>query len=391
MRILVTMPHRLPVVAEAMPTPELEVAPPSLAVAISTAMVLVDYALAGLAVPSPEPQTVARDLPPDLVEASHPVRAVLAHGTVLRDVLLAQLPPAHAGHTDWPPLRSWLADLDDDRILGLLEAGIRANLTYDQPMHSDADVPAQAVAGLRGTKAKLRRDGSRVLDSWRVADPVERATELLDPATVRAILLALLDGIWDRWIAGSWRDQLAGLRGEVQRAPTPPSGCGGAQWVSLVTGLRPDPQYAAAADRAHRVTLMPCPGLGRSLSLCEDGDRLVVLYTPQRGVTGRQGAAAPRDRPGIALDRLAPLAPTMQALGDPTRLAIVLQLLEHGPLSMQALTDALQVHQSTVSRQVAALRRAGLVEPVDADDQRRIQVRRAPLREACRTLQEALE
>jgi DNA-binding transcriptional ArsR family regulator len=134
---------------------------------------------------------------------------------------------------------------------------------------------------------------------------------------------------------------------------------------------------------------MPCPGLGRSLSLCEDGDRIVILYTPMP--TDDHAANARSGRSGIALFRFAPLAPTMQALGDRTRLAIVLHLLEHGPLSMQQLIDALKVHQSTISRQVAALRRAGLVEQVEDGDQRRIHVNRDPLREACRTLQEALE
>ncbi len=383
-------------VAEAIPTPELAVARPSLAVAMPTAMVLVDYALAGLATPSLEPQTVALELPVDLVEASHPIRAALAHGTMLRAVLVAQLPPDHAGHTDWPALRRWLADLDDDRILGLLEMGVGAVLTYDRPADPETDLPPHAAAGLRGTLDELRRDGARVLEAWRIPNAAERAAELLDPASIRATLLALLDAIWDLWLSDAWRGQLPGLLSAVDRAPSPPPGCGGAQWISLVTGLRPDPQYADAADKAQRLSLMPCPGLGRSLALCVDDERTIVLYTPTPAskevhATEGRAAGAPRGRSGIALTRLAPLAPTMHALGDRTRLAIVLHLLEQGPLSMQQLIDALQVHQSTISRQVAALRRAGLVEQVDGDDQRRIKVRRDPLREACRTLQEALD
>ncbi|GAA2758935.1 hypothetical protein GCM10009872_42950 [Actinopolymorpha rutila] len=360
-----------------------------------TAMVLVDYALAGLATPTPEPLIVAEELPADLVRASHPVRAVLAHGTVLRDVLHAQLPPEHDGHTSWPALRRWLADLDDDRILGLVEFGAYACLTYDQP--TGPDDPAwrspRNVAGMRGTRVALRRDVMAVLESWPVPRAARRSSELLDPASVRDTLLELLDAIWDLWVERSWHEQLPALRAQTTVGPPPP-GCGGAQWVSVVTGLRPEAQYAKAADQARRVTLVPCPGLGRSLSLLRDEDDIWVVYSPayepapEAGPDASATSASQCRRPGISVGRLASLAPAMRALGDRTRLAIVLQLLDHGPLTMQQLVDALQVHQSTVSRQVAALREAGLVE---VDDQRRIAVDRGPVRQVCQTLLDALE
>lgn len=78
----------------------------------------------------------------------------------------------------------------------------------------------------------------------------------------------------------------------------------------------------------------------------------------------------------------------MTALGDKTRLAIVLHLLDRGPLSMQQLTDALEVHQSTISRQVTVLRRSGLVE-VGPD--RRVTVSRDAIRGTAETLLATLE
>lgn len=383
----------LPVFVEARPAPRLEIAAPTLAVAMPTAMVLVDYALAGLATPTPEPRLVAEELPADLVRASHPVRAILAHGTVLRDVLLAQLPPEDAGHTSWPALRQWLADLDDARVLGLVEFGAYTCLTYDQAVEPDdpAHRSPRDVAGLRGSRAALRRDVTAVLESWPVPRAARRSSELLDPSFVRDTLLELLDAIWELWLEGVWHDQLPALRAQTSVGPPPP-GCSGTQWVSLVTGLRPDAQYAEAAEQARRLTLMPCPGLGRSLSLLRDKDDIWLLYCPayEPAPEAGRGEDAPsqRHRPGISVGRLASLAPAMRALGDRTRLAIVLQLLDHGPLSMQQLVDAVKVHQSTVSRQVAALREAGLV---DLDEQRRIVVDRAPVRLACQTLLDALE
>ncbi|MGW0228618.1 ArsR/SmtB family transcription factor [Actinopolymorpha singaporensis] len=361
-----------------------------------TGMVLVDYALAGMATPTPEPQLVAEELPADLVRASHPIRAVLAHGTVLRDVLLAQLPPEHEGHTSWPALREWLADLDDAHILGLVEFGAYACLTYDRPTAHDDPAHRQPrdVAGMLGSRAVLRRDVTAVLESWPVPRAGRRSAELLDPSSVRDTLLELLDAIWELWFERVWHDQLSALRAQASIGPPPP-GCGGAQWVSVVTGLRPEAQYAEAADQARRLTLVPCPGLGRSLSLLRDEHDIWVLYSPayEPAPEPRPGdsateAPSQRRRTGISVGRLASLAPAMRALGDRTRLAIVLQLLDDGPLTMQQLVDVLQVHQSTVSRQVAALREAGLVE---VDEQRRIVVDRDPVRQACHTLLDALE
>lgn len=56
-----------------------------------------------------------------------------------------------------------------------------------------------------------------------------------------------------------------------------------------------------------------------------------------------------------------PLAPVFRALADPTRLRIV-RLLLQGPLCVGDLVSVLDLPQPMVSRHLASLRRAGLVE-----------------------------
>jgi ArsR family transcriptional regulator len=56
-----------------------------------------------------------------------------------------------------------------------------------------------------------------------------------------------------------------------------------------------------------------------------------------------------------------PLAPVFRALADPTRLRI-LRLLLQGPLCVGDLVSVLDLPQPKVSRHLASLRRAGLVE-----------------------------
>lgn len=79
--------------------PERRIRELSLAVAIPTAMVLVDYALQGLGTPTAAVEAYAAAVPEPLVIESHPVRAVLAHWTVLRDILYS----LSMGSTAWLP------------------------------------------------------------------------------------------------------------------------------------------------------------------------------------------------------------------------------------------------------------------------------------------------
>jgi len=351
-----------------------------------TAMLLVDYALAWKAMPTPELQTLAERLPPDLVEASWPVRAAMAHGSVLRGVLLHQLPADHPGHTDWAELRRWLAAWPDEFVLGLIDWGIDSVTHYEQPPR-DPEPTAAQITPLSKPSRAMRRDAAQVLEWWNVPNPGERAGELLDPRAFRSTLLDLLDAIWDGWLDRAWRDSLDAMRATVAATPAPPPGCGAAQWISLVTGLRPDEQYAAAAESATELVVIPSPGLGRSLSLFAD-QTTWVLFSPHQEALSNRASVAGAERTGISVGRLAALAPAMHALGDRTRLAIALHLLENGPLTMQQLADALEVHQSTISRQVTALRRAGVVT---LQDDRRVAVDRDTIRETCQTLLAALD
>ncbi|MGW5363843.1 ArsR/SmtB family transcription factor [Actinopolymorpha pittospori] len=385
------MTSPIPVLADARPAPVLRVAEPTLAAAMPTAMLLVDYALAWKSMPTPELQALAGQLPDSLVEESWPVRAAMAHGSVLRGVLLHQLPADHPGNTDWLALRRWLAALSDDFVRGLVDFGIDSVMRYGQPAR-DPEPTAALITPLTEPSPATCRDAAEVLRHWNVPDPEERADELLDPGTFRSALLNLLDAIWAGWLDRAWHDSLPAMHAAVAATPAPPPGCGAAQWISLTTGLRPDDQYAAAADAATELVVMPSPGLGRSLSLFADQSTW-VLFTPNGSAARARGTAAgaspdTAQRSGISVGRLAQLAPAMHALGDRTRLTIALHLLENGPLTMQQLADALEVHQSTISRQVTMLRRAGMVS---LRDDRRVEVQRDTIRQTCQTLLTALD
>lgn len=352
-------------------------------------MLLVDYALNRNSLPDAEVTALAESLPADLVEASWPVRASMAHGAVLRAVLLHQLPAGHRGHQDWAALRGWIAEWPEEFVNGVIDFGCDSVMHYQDGR--DLEPTAAEIAPRDRPTRAVRRDGPEVLRAWGIPDADERAAELLDPRGFRSTLLQLLDAIWDGWLGRAWTAARAQLQA-TSAPPPPPPGCSAEQWITLVTGLRPDPSYAEVADHAKELVLMPTVGLGRSLSLFAD-QQTWVLFTPQEsdrtdGPTDRAPTTAGAHRTGISLGSLGQLAPTLTALGDKTRLAIVLHLLDRGPLSMQQLTDALEVHQSTISRQVTVLRRSGLVT---VGDDRRIAAHRPAIRDTAETLLTTLE
>jgi DNA-binding transcriptional ArsR family regulator len=62
-----------------------------------------------------------------------------------------------------------------------------------------------------------------------------------------------------------------------------------------------------------------------------------------------------------AAEKLVDAAPVFAALGDPTRLRIVVRLCAAGPQSIVKLTDGADVTRQAVTKHLHALARAGLV------------------------------
>ena len=62
-----------------------------------------------------------------------------------------------------------------------------------------------------------------------------------------------------------------------------------------------------------------------------------------------------------AAERIVSAAPVFAALGDPTRLRIVMRLCTEGPQSIVQLTEGSQVTRQAVTKHLIALEEAGLV------------------------------
>jgi DNA-binding transcriptional ArsR family regulator len=80
-------------------------------------------------------------------------------------------------------------------------------------------------------------------------------------------------------------------------------------------------------------------------------------------------------------------APLFAALGDQTRLRLVVRLVEGGPLSTARLTAATEVTRQAVSKHLHVLAEAGLVRGVRAGRERLWELEPARLEEARRYLE----
>lgn len=377
------------------PAPALTVARPTLAMALPTAMLLVDYAARGKTTPGGWPQSAAREVPEDLLEAAQPLRAVLGHGSGLRTYLLLQLPPDHPGHRDWPALRAWLAELPDSELLGLVDAGVEGNLAYGDrygyPL-AEADKRALAEADAAGDR-RLELRVRWVLDGWGVPDPGIAAETCTDPDWFRTILVDLLDAIVAAGFDEIWRHALPTLDASTSAIAAAPPGTQPPDWVARVSGLRPDPRWQPWFDAASTVVCVPSPLLGRHLTVFAtetDGVETVWVGYEPSGTTPAAETSGRDESTSVDLGGLARLGRQVGALGDQTRLSILLTLAQSDRPTAQQIAGELRVHLSTVSRQLTQLENAGLITTTKDGTARRYDVDRMAIRKLCQALERAL-
>jgi DNA-binding transcriptional ArsR family regulator len=93
----------------------------------------------------------------------------------------------------------------------------------------------------------------------------------------------------------------------------------------------------------------------------------------------------PRPRNSMAI-AVTEAAPAFAALGDATRLHIVLRLSRDGPLSISRLTDDARITRQAITKHLQALERARLVSSQRAGRERLWQLRQKGLHDARRHL-----
>lgn len=381
----------------------------SLPAALSTALVMVDYALHGSATPTDWPRAVAERIPTHVAEEWRLLRPIVAHGTVWRDYVLLQLPPEHPAHADWHALRAWVAERSDDDVRALVVEGVLSGLRFYRDHMQPLPVVEEylAAAGGRAPRREqlaaddaLRAGVAALAASW--SAPVEAIVSLAaDAARLRRALLAMLDAVWEYGFGREWEEnwprlrravgaaarrieETAGRRGDGAGSGVPMSP-GLAELMLAVTGRQLSSQVLDRLGRAGHIVFFPCLALDQYVSVEETAygwpeeerpREWRIFFEPLPEAAGRSPRPAPagvvgEPDVGVQLDsgagygawRLdeATAARSLEALGDRMRLALVRCLHESGEMFTGELAERLGVHPSTASRQLAQLEAAGLV------------------------------
>lgn len=375
--------------ASVRPVAELTVVPAGLPIAAPTALLLVDYAARLKPTPTPWPRVAAGRLPDRLLVEAAPLRAVLGHGDGLRCWLTGRLGPGDEAWTDWDAFREVLTRLSPAEVIDLIEFGVHDNLRYADARGTRLAEPVrlllEAADGMGG-EDRLPLRVQAVLTDWGVDDAAELARKVTDTGWFQDMLLRLLDALWHVGFDEIWARRPAAFTTLPTRVGPPAPGTSPESWIASVTGLRIDDRWRWLLDRARRVVVAPCPLLGRHMSVYDAGDATAyVLWEPATDPTPSTG-----EGDGVDVGSLARLAPLATALGDATRLSILLVIARGDRPTAAQLAAELDLHPSTVSRQVTLLERVGLVTVTRDGTARRHELARDVVRRLCRTLEHAL-
>lgn len=343
----------------------------SLALNLFSSAILVDYAAHGSDTPTPWPKRVAASLSGTEAEALDIIRGILAHGWVLRDYAIRTLPPDHPAHLNWDSLKGWLENLSDDEIIDLTIAGIQSGLSfYDAYLDEMAQVEffLQKLGTGMPEKETLADPENRrnallaLLHSWQAGEPEDTADKLMTPHVFRKNILIYTTVLWEKGLKEAWHIHEKGhheaVRYVSQLTAIPLSVD---DFIMRVTGLKPEEKAFDVLHEARHITFVPCVHLGQFLSVFKIEKNCYVLFDPeiqQQKTAHSAYNLMPHHLPEGTEENMAAL---LEAIGDKTRLKILLKLKKQPGLHTIQLAEALNIHQSTVSRHCQLLQKNGVI------------------------------
>lgn len=368
----------------------------SLPANLTTAMIQLDYALHDGATPTGWATTFLKQLPPNFATTLELVRAVLAHGVVLREFVLDHLPVTAPAHHDWSALYRWLTKLSASEMAVLIDHGILSGLTYYheqmQPMQTVDHWLSQLVSPLPTVPPlddpQVRHIAMQaLLASWQLPDMTPALAFLDEPQRLQTAIAQLWQQLWVSGWDKLWAQHQSALSHQVailnaqSQVSSPASGV---ERVRAVTGLQVTGIESELLHKAAQLIFVPCLNLGQFMALLPSQKITYVLYEPS--FSAEVGAQT-----DTVAEQLAAFGPALSVLGDETRLKVVLLLAQKGDLVAQQIVEAVGVHQSTVSRVLAQLEQGGIVQMQRQGKQRRYNLNVAQLRSIGRFLLKVTE
>jgi DNA-binding transcriptional ArsR family regulator len=257
--------------------------------------------------------------------------------------------------------------LDPDRA----DAGFADLLAFMQAI-PDAEYVAMVAHALERVHGDLemRWRPPEAADDWKQAlapalttARLDDVTALLaDPAALKVRTMAMYEGVWETVFRDA-RESVEPCLREAARRGAAFVERGFAEAYAALTGQRLPEVLERPSPAITRIAFCPSAHLGGFVSYIAYEPDLIV-YFPAEPLIDRCQAQerSPNGAPPSARSITTPeLLEAVRALADPTRLRMIDLLLE-GELYAQEIVGRLGVAQSAVSRHLAQLERAGLVD-----------------------------
>lgn len=335
----------------------------SLPVNLFTEMIFVDYAANKFHPPTNWSKEMAQKLNEEDQRLLQSIRSILAHGWILRDFVLKKCPIDHPVHKDWSNFIGWLENLTKEEMIELTIDGIISGLDYYHqfldPIHEVEEIleelgPQAIDATFLKDESNRRKALTALLASWKVKDKENTTNMIMAIEPFHDNIVTFIKTLWEKGYKEEWERKREFLQRAMEGVrPLLTEKNDTEDMIIRITGIKPRQEVHGLQD-TREVIFIPCLHLGENLAIFSLGDTSYVLYEPNpiEKETKRPAGTPPNDQKVVEI---------LTAIGDETRLNILLLLKKHPGLHAIQIGDMLDLHPSTVSRACQVLVNAGIL------------------------------
>ncbi|MUK89288.1 metalloregulator ArsR/SmtB family transcription factor [Ornithinibacillus sp. L9] len=328
----------------------------SLGVSIFTNIQLLDYFLNNSTIQSEWIKDLSNRLPDSVKEDLRILRTLFAHGVILRDFYIKR--NDHLSQ-DWDVFIDWWKELSEQEVLELVIYGIREIMDYYYKYLPTIPSVEKTMMEVSLEVDQLKDAKNRenaikaVLESW----SVERIDEILplynDLTEIKERIICLVNGFWEAGFKEHWESKKRSLSEWKLKNMTQTSKSFGTNEEAIfnITGLYPDTSEIEIINRAHCLTFIPVPNMGRLLSFVEIDKHGYLMFDPFLEDSGKN----------LNDIKVKEFSLAFEGLGDFTRLQIINLLAENKEMFAQQIVTKLKMKQSTISRHLNQLHQSNLV------------------------------
>lgn len=330
----------------------------SLGVNLMTNIQLTDYFINSSVNPSEWVKEFSGKLNQTVRDDLKLLRTVFAHGVISREFYMEERDDLNQS---WNQFISWWKEMSDEKVMDLLIYGIKETMDYYYKYLPRMPLVENTMEHVSLDAEELKDPVNRkqavlaVLQSWSVEDIEEILPLYEDTVLIKNRIVRLLEGFWQSGFQAHWnsvRERLSDWQTE-NRALLSKSYPTNVESIFEVTGLYPDTNELDQVNRAKDILFIPVTNLGRLIVLYHSKAQLYVMFEP--------GFRKGKNDSGAKKEKLSEFYSLFEGLGDRARLQILALIADNKEMFAQQMVTQLKMKQSTVSRHLNQLHKAGLV------------------------------